>query len=254
MGSNISYRQVDTKNGIFAIDPDDQVIGKSLQNKGEWGIRELERIFPLVHGNSNVLVVGAHIGTLAIPLSKKVKKLVAIEANPKTFELLNINVGLNSLENCHTHCIAANDKAEKLKFLVNTVNSGGSKRKPIIMDEMYIYDNPDEIIVDAAPLDDYLADQIFDLIVMDIEGSEYHALKGMNRLLENAHTLVIEFVPHHLRNVSGVTLEEFVRLFNKFNTLYWPGRDVTVSSCHFLSLLQFLFYYDIIDDGLIFSK
>ncbi|SDH45220.1 methyltransferase, FkbM family [Pedobacter terrae] len=254
MEKDFYFEQLNTKNGIFQVDPNDLVIGKGLRERGEWGFKELERLFKIVAEESRVLVVGAHIGTLAIPLSKRVKKVVAIEANPKTYKLLNINVSLNSLENCQTHCIAASDKVEKLKFLLNTSNSGGSKRKPIVMDQMYIYDNPDEITVDAVPLDDYLSDQIFDLIIMDIEGSEYHALTGMTRLLENVQTLVVEFVPHHLRNVSAVSLEKFVNLFNVFNTLYWPGRDLTVSKCNFSSIMGFLFHNDIVEDGLIFSK
>ena len=34
---------------------------------------------------SEVLFVGAHIGSLAIPVAKKVRKVVAVEANPATF-------------------------------------------------------------------------------------------------------------------------------------------------------------------------
>jgi hypothetical protein len=44
---------------------------------------------------------------------------------------------------------------------------------------------------------------------MDIEGAEYLALKGMPQTLARARFLYIEYVPHHLQNVSGVTNDEF---------------------------------------------
>jgi hypothetical protein len=52
----------------------------------------------------------------------------------------------------------------------------------------------------------------FATIVMDIEGSEYFALKGMPRLLAGAQRLFVEFLPHHLRNVAGIDSDAFCDL------------------------------------------
>ena len=251
---NARYCQVSTKNGLFLIDKNDHVISKQLLESGEWAPEELTRILSYVSDSSRVLIVGAHIGTLVIPISKHVAKVVAIEANPETFKLLEQNILLNSSENCTAYCIAANNKSEKLSFLINTDNSGGSKRKPKIMKSIYTYDNPEEVLVDAAPLDTFLEDHSFDLIVMDIEGSEYYALQGMSQILENVRILIIEFVPHHLKNVSGVTVSHFSTLFESFDTLYCPSTQLTVSRNDFLSVLSYLYENDIADEGLVFSK
>lgn len=47
---------------------------------------------------------------------------------------------------------------------------------PAIRDPIYFHDNPDVITIPASPLDDLLPDQRFDVVIMDIEGSEHQAL------------------------------------------------------------------------------
>jgi FkbM family methyltransferase len=245
---------VNSKNGLFAVDPEDQGVGLQLREQGEYGFTELEKLTIMMDGKSRVLVVGAHIGTLAIPLSQEVDHVVAIEANPHTFELLQLNILLNKVMNCSIHHIAANDQYEILEFFRNKVNSGGSKRKPKINDHMYTYDNPEIIKVKSAPLDQYLEGQQFNIVIMDIEGSEYFALRGMTRILAEADVLVMEFIPHHLKNVSGVKVEELVVLLQGFSTLTWAAQNISIDRTDFSYLLNFMYENDINDDGLIFQK
>jgi hypothetical protein len=51
---------------------------------------------------------------------------------------------------------------------------------------------------------------------MDIEGSEYLAIKGAPDCLRSAKLLYIEFVPHHLDNVAGISLEDFINVLTPF--------------------------------------
>jgi len=254
MGKFVNAVLTNGTNGHFLVDPRDNVIGQQLRRNGVYGQLELERLSKITDKDSSVLVVGAHIGTLAIPLAKSVKRVVAIEANPSTFELLRFNVLLNGAENCTLHNIAASNKFEPLEFLVNTENSGGSKIRPRIENKMYTYDNPEIISVPGAPLDQILLPEEFDVIIMDIEGSEYFALQGMPELLNKAHSIMIEFVPHHIRNISGVTVKEFAELFNCFETMSLTYQDLTVAKGDFEFVLDYLFEKDICDDGLIFSR
>ena len=62
-------------------------------------MNEIERINKLVDENSNVLIIGGHIGSLAIPISKFVNNCTVIEASPKTYELLKTNILLNKCDN-----------------------------------------------------------------------------------------------------------------------------------------------------------
>ena len=66
-------------------------------------------------------------------------------------------------------------------------------------------------------------DEKFDLVFMDIEGSEYFALKGMQNTLRRTENLVVEFISHHLKNVANVSVSEFVSIIEPyFQYLYVP--------------------------------
>jgi len=244
-----------TEQGLFAVDPQDFDVGRSLRQKGNWGQAELKRLAALLKPESSVLVVGAHIGSLAIPLARRCQSLVAIEANPKSFELLELNLRINQIENCQLFCLAASERSETLSFLVNPSNTGGSKRLPQHKKEIYFYDQPAEIEVQAVALDTLLTGQHFELIVMDIEGSEYFALKGMQALLAQARVLQIEFLPHHLQDVSGVSIEAFLGLiYPHFTQLEIPSQNRRVAQSEFLETLKQMAAQGLGDDGLIFFK
>jgi FkbM family methyltransferase len=244
-----------TSFGMFAVDPEDLDVGGSLLKNGSWGNDEIALLKKYLTPKSTVLIVGAHIGSLAIPLSRLCGRIIAIEANPNSYELLKINLALNSVFNCQTLCIAASDKKEALEFLLSRVNSGGSKRVPKVKKSIYYYDNPRAIVVEAVSLDDYLEEDSFDLIVMDIEGSEYFALKGMQNILSKAKVIQVEFLPHHLKNVSGVSVREFLSLIEPhFSTLIIPSKKAKIGQSQFETVLTAMYHNDEGDDGIIFEK
>lgn len=220
-----------------------------------YGQAELDRLAPYVGPASRILVVGAHVGTLAIPLSRLCREVVAIEANPHTYELLVINKKLNGVDNCVALHIAASDKEEEIEFLLSRANSGGSKRVPRIRQFLYYSDNPQKITVKAVRLDDYLEQLNFDVVVMDIEGSEYFALGGMQKILSHCKLLVVEYLPHHLKNVSSVTVEQFLSVIRPhFSHLLVPSTGEESTAANFATVLQRMYELNQGDEGILFSK
>jgi FkbM family methyltransferase len=218
---------VDTDHGYFAVDPEDGGVSLRLLHHGTYADSEIDQLAPLVDGGS-VLVVGSHIGAHVVRLSRRCRELVAIEANPNTFKLLRANLALNGCGNVEPYNLAASDRPERLRFLLNRENSGGSKRAPVVEADCYVYDNPQEVEVEAVALDDLLGNRAFDLILMDIEGSEYFALKGMQTLLANSAVLAVEFLAHHLTDVAGVSIQDFTGVIVPFfDWLYVPGDGAT---------------------------
>jgi hypothetical protein len=136
-GQYASGLTVSTDFGKMIVDPLDSHVSRQLLKNGNYNPEELERLKELVKITDNALIVGAHIGSIAIPLSKFVKKLVAIEANPRNYDLLKSNVLLNECSNIEILNVAAAEKSSVIKFIVNTENSGGSKREPIIHNDKY---------------------------------------------------------------------------------------------------------------------
>ena len=255
LGDGVKSVIVESKNGTLAVDPRDLEVGLKLRNNGSYGLDEIARINELISTQSNVLVVGAHIGSLVIPIAKNCNKVVAIEANPNNFNLLKTNLHLNKTENVSIHNIAASSKQETIKFQINVVNSGGSKRLPKNNEYMYRYDNPEVIEVQAHSLDEYLDENNFDLVLIDIEGSEYFAMQGMEKILSNCNTLIVEFLPHHLKNVADVTVEQFLSLIPKqFTKLTIPSKKETHSVDIGGLVLQQMYNNKEGDDGLIFTK
>lgn len=255
LGDNTSALTVNTKNGTFIVDAADLEVGGKLRNKGEYGIDEINRISQFIDNQSSVLIVGAHIGSLAIPVAKTCSELVAIEANPNNFKLLQINIKLNDISNIIAHNIAASEREETIQFQLNTVNSGGSKRVPVNNHYMYTYDNPKVIDVEAHSLDNYLPNNNFDLVLIDIEGSEYFAMQGMSNILANTKTLIIEFLPHHITNVAGVELTDFLDNIPKHLTkLTIPSKDKTYPIDVGIVTLQQMFESGHGDDGIIFHN
>ncbi len=253
LGNSVKAIIVESENGILAIDPRDLEVGLKLRKEGGYGIKEINRITQLITSKSNVLIVGAHIGSLAIPISQKCSKLVAIEANPNNFQLLKTNIDLNQINNIEAHNIAASSKKEKIKFQMNTVNSGGSKRLPINNNYMYRYDNPEVIEVQAYSLDKYLPELNFDLILIDIEGSEYFAIQGMKEILSNCNKLIIEFLPHHLQNVANVSVAKLLSLIpTQLNKITIPSKGKTYPRDIGESILHKMYNDNQGDDGVIF--
>ncbi|MES2376043.1 MAG: FkbM family methyltransferase [Bacteroidota bacterium] len=245
---------IETPNGKYAIHPDDMGVGGELRSNGCYGQSEIKLIKRLINKKSNVLIVGAHVGTIAIPLSQYSNYVAAVEANPNTFELLKINIELNKTNNCEAFNIAASEKFEEISFLLNTANSGGSKRKPLIDHYAYRYDCPKEVVILAAPLDKYLNRTDFNVVVMDIEGSEYFALKGMGEILSNAKALVIEFMPHHFKNVSNISIKEFLSVLPFYTSLTIPKLKKRVNHNEFLDVLEYMYNNNIEEHGIIFEK
>ena len=255
LGKDVKALIVDTKNGVFAVDPADLEVGAKLREKGEYGISEINQISQLIDNQSSVLIVGAHIGSLAIPIANICAKLVAIEANPSNFKLLETNVKLNNTSNITLHNIAASNKKETIKFQLNTVNSGGSKRVPINNHYMYTYDNPEVIDVEAYSLDNYLSNNKFDLVLIDIEGSEHFAMQGMTDILSQTKTLIVEFLPHHITNVAGVKLVDFLdNIPGHLKKLTIPSKNKTYPIDIGIVTLQQMFESGQGDDGIIFHN
>jgi len=246
---------VKAKQGLFAVGAEDLYVSRALLLNVEYNSNELVRLQTFVSSESRVLFIGAHIGSLLILIAQRCKKVIAFEPNPFSYELLSINLILNKVTNCQAFNLAASDKSEKLDFLLNMSNSGGSKRIPLIKAPMYYCDNPETITIDAVPLDSHIKEREFDLVVMDIEGSEYFALKGMQEILNNARVLQVEFLPHHLKNVSGVTVKDFVALIEPhFAILYIPSQKLTVHKQNFIKVLTEMYERNIGDEGIIFHK
>lgn len=77
----------------------------------------------------------------------------------------------------------------------------------------------------------------------------------MPSILNGARDLFVEFIPHHLKNVSCVTVPEFVStIYPYFSQLFIPSKHLHVEKAGFSAALQAMYDAGQSDDGLHFSK
>jgi FkbM family methyltransferase len=256
-GSYVEGMLVTSEGAKFVVEATDMSVGRCLRKTGNYGKEEKQRIFKLIDESSAIAFIGTHIGALAIPAAKVARKAIFIEANPITYSYLDTNIKINNIKNCSSHNIAVGEKEGEIRFVLSKTNSGGSKREPIKKEHMYYYDHPDTVLVPMVTFDVLARDfsDEFDLVFMDIEGSEYFALKGMQRTLAKTKHLVIEFIPHHLSNVANVSVEEFLSpIIPHFKYCYIPSLRKNLLINEVRAELQSMFEIGLCDEGLIFSK
>jgi FkbM family methyltransferase len=260
-GPNAKGIIYDSKNGYMALPISDITIGKNLGFKGHWNFNEIQKLLQQTTQDDVIYFIGTHVGTLLVPIAKKVKTVVGFEANEDTFWFIKANLCLNKISNATIFNKAVGDGAKKVTFYKNTVNTGGSKIKPIKDSILYNYDNPKQVEVDMVALDPFISEQSLTPpsgIIMDIEGAEYFALKGMQATLAKVRFLYVEFVPHHLQNVSNTSVEKFLKtmtphfskaIFLKDNTQF----DISSSEKELVKHLKTLEKNNVADD-ILFTK
>jgi FkbM family methyltransferase len=214
-------------NGCLLVPASDMEVGKALACDGFYNRNEIEYHLSNLSASSQVLFVGAHVGSLLVPIAKRVKRVVGIEANPRTFSLLEYNVCLNKLKNVELYNIAAGNKDGTIELLMHSHNTGASKIKLGNVNEndvVFGYDRPELALVQMKRLDELLGRQVFDLIIMDVEGSEYLALQGMSDILASAGSLQLELVPFLLSQYS-VDIVKIIELLKPNFDYAWDLSD-----------------------------
>jgi FkbM family methyltransferase len=137
--------------------------------------------------------VGANIGYISLLFARAVAdhgSVFAFEALPSNVDRLRENIILNRLSNRVTVVPGAVlDISKPVTFLIGPSSAMGKVSGSSGRSEY----SPESIEVPGITLDDFVfrdGNPIPQVIKMDIEGGEVLALRGMTRLLTNAHPLL----------------------------------------------------------------
>jgi FkbM family methyltransferase len=116
-------------------------------------------------------------------LSPRFRKVLAVEANPETFKLLEENIRLNKATNVKAinRALWCED-GKQLEFFITKMNVGASSlKRDLIAEEGLTIDR--KISVYTITLDTLFEKEGIkdvDLMKLDVEGAEYEALQGLN--------------------------------------------------------------------------
>jgi FkbM family methyltransferase len=161
-----------------------------------------------------VVDAGANIGIYSQFLSRCVGRTGVVhsfEPSPENFERLH--VATRNLANVRLFRAAVGERSGRSKLYVSD--------RLNVDHRTYIAegDSRDAVPIDIMTLDDYFKPgERVDLIKMDIQGYELHALRGATRVLkENPDiNLLLEFWPSGLEQ-AGVRWEELVQMLHSFD-------------------------------------
>src|ERR687891_1211929 len=167
-----------------------------------------------------VVDIGAHIGLYTIISSKRVGtngKVVAIEADPGNFEMLNRNIKLNKLANVIPLNYAVYSKETKIKLYLPSGESGFTKYNTIMSDWVNTKDKFVE--VNANTLDyllqsNQIREEEVNWIKIDVEGAEFEVLKGAHNVLSKSKDIVLLMELHGPPDVYRPKVQELLNLYN----------------------------------------
>jgi len=156
-----------------------------------------------------IVDIGAHHGAYAIILGKLVQarkgKVIAVEPNPESFDILKQNVALNKLEDT-VFCeqVAISDKSD----IVNIQPHGSESR---------ITAQPTDCRVRATTIESLINDykvRKIDLLMVDVEGAELLVLRGIPWKTLKPARIFCELHPYAWKHFSytGEDLQKFLQM------------------------------------------
>ncbi len=130
--------------------------------------------------NDVVIDIGAHLGEYSLAVAKNAEIVIAVEANPDTFKILQKNIELNKISNIIPINKAIYDSTGYQNLQIFGDKSGMSS---LVMN---YEDKSDSIKVKTETLDrlvDNLKLEKVDWIKIDVEGAEFNVLNGAKQTI-----------------------------------------------------------------------
>lgn len=200
--------RVDLDGYHLYLDPSDQVVSYHIAADRVWEPFQTQVFQSLLKPGMVVLDIGAHIGYYTLMASKAVGpagRVYCFEPDANNLALLRRNVQSNGCGNVIVVPKAVSDRAGMVKLHLDPLNKGSHSVT------QFEGSQEGSLEIETLALDGWLSEQGVApaLIKMDIEGSEWAALRGMKSFLDRrgALSLVMELLPHRLSVEPGVPLK-----------------------------------------------
>ena len=181
-----------TRYGDMMFLENDRLVGRSLDLYGEVNYFKVEFLKKLITSEEDVIVdVGANIGSVTVPLAKKVPEgyVLALEPHTHSFYTLCGNIALNKLTNVQVFNRAGSDNSNKICYFPSVDIDGdidmSSIRLSSILNGKDLEERKCENPVSAIAIDDLkLANPR--LIKISAQGMEVSILNGGRKTIDRA--------------------------------------------------------------------
>lgn len=178
----------------------------------------------LIRPTDICLDVGANIGCTAILFSQLAKQVVAFEPTPKTFALLQRNVGNSGLKNitCQNYALGHEDKTATIVF--SNENRSGAFVGDSVDGEG---DKADILVKRLDSIASSLQLQRIDFLKLDVEGYEGKVIEGgWNTIVKYRPIIQLELNSWCLNAQHRISLPDFIDfLVSRFPFVYGIQRQ-----------------------------
>ena len=240
------------RHGVFSYYKNDEYIGKSLSEYGEWSEPEVVLLKQLLKNNENIIEIGSNIGTHTIPLAKHVLNgglVYAIEPQSQNYKLLLDNIKDNDLKNVKILKLAISSKQGEAYmniFNENLTNNYGDSK---IFENNF--QNSESVLVktlDQLFYDDNKEKKPIKLIKCDAQGQELNIILGAKKIidiykpflyLENDDINTSRALIENIKNMGYIMFWHLPPLYNPNNFL--KNRNnifAKIISCNMLCIHQ----------------
>lgn len=197
----------------------DDLIQRYIYFFGVWEPNLTEFIAHRLSRGDVFVDVGANIGYFSLQAAKLVGntgRVIAFEASPTIYELLQDNIILNQYANIVPYNIAAGDTIGTTPvFFTGDHNIGMTNTVPGLAGEF-------ETEVALLPLATVISDSVWQkarIVKIDVEGAEFSVVQGLRKLLEKKSNpeveIVVEINPDPLR-LQGLDPADILAFFREF--------------------------------------
>ena len=220
------------KHGTFSFYSNDQYIGKSLSQYGEWSEAEVGLLKQLLADNENIIEIGSNIGTHTIPLAKHVLNggvVYAIEPQYQNYKLLLNNIKDNKLKNIKGFKVAISSKEGEA--YMNTFDENISSNFGDSKIFSFKFKNAESVPVktlDQLFYEDIKEKKSIKLIKCDAQGQELNIILGSQKIinfykpylyLENDDINTSKALIEKIKNMGYVLFWHLPPLYNPDNFL-----------------------------------
>lgn len=215
----------------------DDWIQQQIYFLGEYEKPEIDYLYETLKPGSVFVDVGANIGLFSLNASNIVGldgKVIAFEAFKPNYIKFNDNIKINNFTNIIAENKAISNQNSTIEILYN------ESEKNVGMASTYLKNFTSKELVECFSLDHYLKEKMInkvDLIKIDIEGGEFNALLGMNRILSELKPKVLIEINQVALENSGHSENEIIELFKKYN--YKMLKKLSVNSQSYNAVFGF---------------
>ncbi len=238
LSENEKYIAVKTKHESFIIHSKDKIISKHLfVTKQPTDFDKLLKIINITKNEykiTNIVDVGANIGTICIPACKRqiIKNAFAFEPDPKNYTLLQANIALNNLQNSiESFNFALGEKEnESVNLLLSADNYGDNR-----VSSMQNIHKAEKITIKSKSLDSMNLNLEYKetLIWVDVQGYESFVLRGAKGVLSNKPLLAIEFAPEMMK--ENRSFQDLVSILEESKYKHFVDLNLKISKYEVLN-------------------